>query len=83
MQGYSFSVAVQGEPTEQARWIIIQMFSTGTLNGRRSRLALRKILITHLISHRASSAPRGAPVCVRVTELEGAERGRLLLLQPS
>lgn len=64
MQGYSLSVVVQGEATKQAWWIIIQMFSTGTLNGMRSRLASRKILITHLISHRASSAPGGAPACV-------------------
>ena len=76
MQGYSLSVIVQGEATKQAWWIIIQMFSTGTLNGMRSRLASRKILITHLISHRASSAPGGAPVCVCVCvcELERKER---------
>ena len=74
MQGYSLSVVVQGEATKQAWWIIIQMFSTGTLNGMRSRLASRKILITHLISHRASSAPGGAPACVCVSELERKER---------
>ncbi len=66
MQGYSVRVAVQSEPTKQARWIIIQMFWTGTLNGMRSHLASCKILITHLISHCTSSGPGGAPVCVCV-----------------
>lgn len=56
----------KGEATKQAWWIIIQMFWTGTLNGMRSRLTSRKILITHLISHCASSAPEGAPACVCV-----------------
>lgn len=69
MQGYRLSVVVQGEGTKQAWWIMIQMFSTGTLNGMQSRLASRKILITHLISHCTSSAPGGAPACM-VTECE-------------
>lgn len=46
-------------------------FWTGTLNGMRSCMASRNILITHLISHCTSFAPGGAPaflcvcVCVR------------------
>lgn len=42
------------------------MFWTGTVNGLRSRLTSRKILITHLISHRTRLASGGAPVCVFV-----------------
>lgn len=83
-QGYSTSVAVLVEPTMQAWRIIIQMFSTGTLNGIQTRLALRKILITHLISHCTSYAPGGAPgcECEYEREGEGGRDERCLLLQP-
>lgn len=48
------------------------MFWTGTGNGMWSRVASRKVLITHLISHCTSSAPGGAPVrCVCVWDREG------------